>query len=270
MKTRLLLLSACLLAARSAAAADCLSPLDASAGWACHAELSNGAAVDYCLEHTHTFGDDPASRFFMLVSTGPYASVCTCESKGASPGAAFGEDKGFLCLDRETDTVTSGKIAARKIAGQTFNGTAAVRGTFTCRPDPVCQVQAVVDRDLPALHATIDLPLSPGQSRENVVSEGTTDVGYLAGCSGYTSEAPTMTYRVDASVSGSIYFLWRYTTTSSNSSGILVTTPSGDAYCGGKDLTLPPASGTYSLWMRSKVSGDPVSAEVITTYLLAP
>ena len=75
---------------------------------------------------------------------------------------------------------------------------------------------------------------------------------------------------MNASIPGSILFFFSYETSNNNATGILVTTPSGEAHCGGKDVTLPAQSGSYSVWLRSKVSGDPVEAEVVATYLAAP
>ena len=129
-----------LLALRAASAADCLAPLHETAGWACHADLSNGESADFCLEHTHTLGADPATRFFKLISTGLYVSTCTCGAKIRSPGVVFGADKSMLCMDPKSDTLTSAKVSRRKIAGQTFYGTSDVRSTFTCAPDSVCRL----------------------------------------------------------------------------------------------------------------------------------
>ena len=268
MNAKLVLASVLLLTARPAAAADCLEPLDVNAGWSCHADLSNGQAVDYCLQHTHTLGDDPAERFFKVKSTGPYAASCTCGAKGKAPGAVFGENKSFLCLDRATDTVISGKISSRKMAGQTFNVSAAVRTTFVCEPDPVCAVQAIVDPDLPGDAGAVDLPLPPGQSRTELVAAGPVDVAYLGGgCTGYTSEAPTFTYDVDATIPGSILFFFSYSNSENNAAGILAISPSGEVKCGVKDATFAAESGTYAVWIRSKLPGDTVEAELVGTYL---
>jgi hypothetical protein len=258
--------SIALLAARAAGAGDCLAPLAANPGWACHADLSNGQAVDFCLQHTHTLGDDPASRFFKMKSAGPYSTSCTCKAKGKSPGAAFGTDKSYLCLDRATDTVVSGKISNRKIAGQTFNVSAGLRSTFVCAPDPICTVQPIVDHDLPATQGAVDLPPPPGQSRANVVAAGSIDVGYLGGgCSGYATEAPTFTYDVEPTVPGSILFFFSYA--GNNAEGLLVMTPSGEARCATKELGLPLESGTYAVWMRSRIPGDTVEVELVGTYV---
>jgi hypothetical protein len=257
-----------LLAAHGAAATDCLEPFAASSGWACHADLSDGTAVDYCVQHTNTFGDDPAARFFRMKSAGPYVSTCTCGAKGKGADAAFGEAKSVFCVDRGTDTVTSGKIATRKFAGQTWNLSANVRSTFTCAPDPVCSVQEVIDPDLAALQGTVDLPLPPGQSRADVLAGGAIDVGYLGGgCNGFASEAPTATYRVNATIPGTIGFFFVYNATD-NGGSMVVMTPSGEAHCAGYHtyVTVPAVSGSYSVWIAGKTAADAVDAELVATY----
>ena len=257
-----------LVAAGAHAAGDCLEPLSENAGWSCHAELSDGGAVDFCLEHSHTFGDDPVSRFFKLNSTGPHASSCSCRARGKSPGAAFGEDKTYLCLDRGSDTVASGKISKRRIAGQIFNVGANLRSTFSCEPEPACDVQAVLDPDLPAESGGVELPPPPGQVRVNVTAAGGIDTGYLPGCSGYASEAPTFTFDVEAAGPGPLLFFFSYLTMKNNAAGILVMTPSGEAHCSAtRSVSLVPESGSYGVWIPSTVREDPVQAELVGTYL---
>lgn len=261
-------LAAALVASAAHAAGDCFEPLRATSGWACHADLSSGQPVDFCLERTNAFGADPVSRFFKLVSSGPYPNTCSCRAKGALPGAAFGEDKTFLCLHRGSDTVTSGKISKRRIAGQMLNASANVRGIFSCKPDPACDVQPVVDPDLPGEFGSAHL--TPGnQARPKVSAVGSIDVGYLPGCGGYASEAPTFVVDVDAEAPGSVYFFFRYLTSANNSAGLLVMTPSGDTLCGtgSADVTVPLEPGAYAVWLRSKTPGEAVAAELVGTYL---
>ena len=124
--------------ARASAAADCLDPL-VNPEWACTAELSSGETVDYCVNLKTTSGSGP-SRTFDMVTTGPYPRTCTCGARGRVPGARYGEDKTYLCFDATTDTVESGKIAKKKITGETYNVSQNVRGKFKCRVDPACVV----------------------------------------------------------------------------------------------------------------------------------
>ena len=98
--------------------------------------FSTGAMSEYCLQLTNVIGADPASRFFKTNVTGPYPRTCTCGAKGKAPGARYGENVTYLCLDRATDTVESGKITKKKITGQTFNVSQNVRSKFTCKIDP--------------------------------------------------------------------------------------------------------------------------------------
>src|SRR5512134_2698649 len=176
---------AAFVAAASHAASDCFEPLRSNAGWRCHADVPGGPAVDYCLDRTNAFGDDPASRFFKLIATGPYPSSCSCRAKGTLPGAAFGEDRSYLCLYRDTDAVVSGKITKRRMTGQTFSAAYNLRTVFSCEPDPACDVQRVVDGDLTAESGALDLVVNRSEQIE-VVAAGDVGLGYLAGCGGYT------------------------------------------------------------------------------------
>jgi hypothetical protein len=258
--------SVALLAVRATAAADCLAPLHTTGGWACHADLSNGESADFCVSHANTFGDDPAARFFKLNSTGLHVSTCSCGTTGKSPGATFRTDKALLCYDPASDTVTSGRVSSRKIAGQTFVGSADLRSTFSCHPDPTCTVQPFVDADLPAEEAAVALPQPPGESRTAVAAVGRIDVGYLNGCSGFASEAPTVTYDVQPTVAGQLVFWFDYVTTNHNAAGILVVTPSGAAHCAESQAAVPLEAGQYAVWIRSNVSGDTVDAELVGVY----
>src|SRR5262249_30685374 len=160
--------------------------------WSCHADLSNGTSVDSCVELTNTFGADRATRFFKTVSTGPYIGQCSCEATGAPPSPGFAEDRGYLCLDRATDTVIHGKASRRRLSGELFNVGATVRGTFPCRPDPACDVQPVVDPDLAPLGGSLSIFGDGGVEQKDVAAGGTIDIGYLGpGCVGFASEAPT-------------------------------------------------------------------------------
>jgi hypothetical protein len=107
--------------------------------WACTAELSSGATVDYCLNLTGGAGAGP-TRTFDMVTTGPYPRTCTCGAKGKALHARYGEGASYLCFDALTDTAESGKISKKKITGQTFNVSDNVRSTFTCKADPTCLV----------------------------------------------------------------------------------------------------------------------------------
>ena len=125
--------------ARESAAGDCLGLLEANGQWACTAELSSGAIVDYCLNLTGSAGAGPA-RTFDMVTTGPYPRTSTCGARGKAPGAQYGEGASYLCFDALTDTAESGKVSKKKITGQTYNVSDNVRSTFTCKADPSCLV----------------------------------------------------------------------------------------------------------------------------------
>ena len=265
MRALLVAASVALLAGRSAAAADCLTPLHETGGWACHADLSNGEKAEFCLEHTHTFGDEQATRFFKLSSTGLYVSTCTCGAKGRSPGVAFGTDKSLLCFDPESDTLTSAKVSRRKITGQTFFGTSDVRSTFSCRPDPTCDVPPVLERDLPAVHGSVTLPQPPGGTRTVVAAVGRVDVAYL-GCTGFASEAPTLTVDVQPTVAGQVVYWIDYTTTTTNGADVLVITPSGAVHCNDGGVAAPLEPGAHDVWITSEVAGETVDAELVGVY----
>jgi hypothetical protein len=264
---RMLLAAAALAVAtvRAAAAADCLAPLHAEAGWACHADLSNGESADFCLEHTHTFGNHPATRFFKLNSTGLHVSTCTCGAKGKAPGADFGADKSMLCFDAKSDTLTSAKVSRRKITGQTFFGTSDVRSAFSCRPDPTCDVPPVVEPQLPALHGSVSLPQPPGGMRTVVAATGRVDVGYL-GCTGFASEAPTLTVDVTPTVAGQVVYWIDYTTETTNGADVLVITPSGAVHCNDGGVAVPLEPGPHPVWVTSEVAGETVDAELVGVY----
>jgi hypothetical protein len=237
------------------AADDCLEPLRANAGWSCHAEASNGQAVDYCLERTNTFGADPASRFFKLIATGPYSSYCSCGAKGKLPGAAFGEDKSYLCLYPDTDSVVSGKITSRRIAGQTFSAAYDLRTVFSCEPDPACDVPPVVDRDLPASGGYYDL-IPGSQLHIPAAGGGNVDIAYLAGCAGYAREAPDAVFDVEPGPPGYLDFtLPDGGEGDSEHASLLVLTPSGAAHCFNYTKSFPLERGSYAVWVTLPTPG---------------
>jgi len=249
---------AALAAAAGHAASDCFEPLRANAGWRCRADVPGGQVVDYCLEHTNAFGSDPASRFFKLIATGPYPGSCSCSAKGKPPGAAFGEDRSYLCLYRDTDAVVSGRITKRRMTGQTFSAAYNLRTVFSCEPDPACDVPPVVDPDLTPERGALDLAPNDAEQIE-VAAAGGVALGYLPGCGGYTSEAPTFVFDASASASGFLRFRFYPVMGETDQAGILVVTPFGAAHCADHTVELPPAeAGSYSVWVRSKTPGTTV------------
>lgn len=249
------------------AAGDCLEPLRASPTWSCRGELQDGQVVDYCLARTSLFGVDPEDRSFTTVSTGPYSARCSCQAKGKLPGAAFGADKGFLCLDRATDTVIRGKLSKRRMAGETFNVSANLRTTFRCAPNPACEVARVVDPDRRAVVGS--MPLAPGGTLEtDVLAGGDVSLGYLPGCGRYASEAPTFTYRVAAPAAGTVRVLFSRIDTTLPAAGIFVVTPSGAAHCADFSVEAPAEPGSYRVWVRSLTPGVPVLGELVAQLLL--
>ena len=246
MKALFVLTALALLTPAAHAASDCFEPLRENVGWRCHADVAGGPPVDYCLERTNVFGADPAERTFKMVSSGPYPSSCSCNAKGKSPGAAFGEDNGFLCLYRDTDGVMSGKITKRRISGQTFTPSYGIRSVFSCVPDPACDVPAVVDPDLPGQSGFVDL--LPGEVvTRPVTGGGTVDVAYLPGCGGYTSEAPSMVFHVAPSEPGEIQVAVPGGDVRDES--LLVMTPSGAVHCVEYYTYLPIEAGAYRAWV---------------------
>jgi hypothetical protein len=244
------------------AADDCLAPLRENAGWRCRADVPDGPPVDYCLEHTNVFGNHPAERTFKLIASGPYPSSCSCSAKGKAPGAAFGEDRSFLCLYRDTGGVMSGKITKRRIAGQTFTPLYGIRSVFQCEPDPACDVQPVVDPDLTPESGAIDLAVNDQETVE-VAATGATALGYLPGCGGYASEAPTFAFRIAAAPAGTVRFQFVPVEDETDGAGLLVVTPSGDAHCADYEVELPATQGgSYGVWVRAKTPGAPVQGYV--------
>jgi len=256
-KALALLVMAIVVSTAAHAASDCFEPLRANAGWRCHADLPGGQVVDYCLERTNAFGTDPASRFFKLIATGPYPSSCSCSAKGKPPGAAFGEDKSFLCLYPDTDAVVSGKIAKRRMTGQTFSAAYNLRTVFGCQPDPACDVPPVLDPDLPATggFAAIE-PNDPVLIQ--VTAGGPVDVAYLPGCGGYASEAPNAVYHVEPSVAGEIEIAVPGSDVRPDS--LLVITPSGAVHCVDYYTYLPLEQGAYRAWVVLPTPGTAAAA----------
>jgi hypothetical protein len=252
-----LLAIATLLATAAHAADDCFEPLREKTGWRCHADLPGGQAVDYCLEHTNAFGVDPASRFFKLIATGPYPSSCSCRAKGKLPGAAFGEDKSYLCLYRDTDAVVSGKITKNRMAGQTFSAAYNLRTVFSCEPDPVCDVPPVLDPDLPALYGFVDVLPNEGVFVP-VEAGGVVDVAYLPGCGGYTSEAPNAAFHVEPGPPGELEIAIPGSDVRSDT--LLVVTPSGAVHCADYYKYLPLERGAYRAWVVLPTPGSLATA----------
>jgi hypothetical protein len=253
-------------AAGAQAADDCLEPLRANAGWSCRAEASNGQAVDYCLERTHVFGADPASRLFKLNATGPYPGYCSCSAKGKLPGAAFGEDKSYLCLYPDTDSVVSGKITKQRIAGQTFSAAYDLRTVFSCEPDPACTVQRVVDPDLPPTGGFVDL--LPGSGVFVPVEASLqVDVAYLPGCGGYASEAPNARFHVEPGAGPVQFTLPGGLPHEPEDPFLLVVTPSGAAHCVPYTIQLPAERGAYAVWLAAPTAGPFGGASVHGAHL---
>jgi hypothetical protein len=245
-KALLVVAALALFPSASQAASDCFEPLRENTGWRCHADVPGGPPVDYCLERTHAFGNEPAERTFKIVASGPYLATCSCNAKGTSPGAAFGEDKGFICLYRDTDGVMTGKITKRRIAGQTFTPLYGIRSVFSCEPDPACDVPAVLDPDLPGKSGFVEL--LPGETVNlPVTAGGPVDVAYQPGCGGYTSEAPNMVYHVDPIEPGEIEVSVPGGDVRPES--LLVMTPAGAVHCVDYYVYLPLEAGAYRAWV---------------------
>jgi hypothetical protein len=155
----------------------------------------------------------------------------------------------------------SGKITKRRMAGQTFSAAYATRTVFSCEPDPACDVPPVVDADLPAESGTLDLVVNGGDDDVEVIASGDVALGYLAGCGGYASEAPTFVYRASSS-SGSVRFQFQRSIDETDSAGILVVTPSGAAHCAANTVELTPETGSYAVWVRALTPGAPVEGYV--------
>jgi hypothetical protein len=255
----LALLAAALLAASAAqAASDCFEPVRASPGWRCRADVPGGPPVDYCLEHTNVFGTDPASRFFKLIATGPYPGHCSCRAKGKTPGAAFGADKSYLCLYKDTDAVVSGKITRRRMTGQTFSAAYNFRTVFSCQPDPVCDVQSVLDPDLPPTGGFVDLQPNDG-AFVGANAPATVDIGYLGGCGGFASEAPNAVYHLQPGPAGKLDLA--NVGADARPDGLLVITPSGAVHCVDYYVYLPIEPGPYRAWVVLPAPG-PVNATI--------
>ncbi len=245
-------------------ASDCLEPVRQQPKWACRAELSNGQSVEYCLEHTHVIGAEPASRFFRTTSTGLYRSSCTCQAAGSRAGR-FGEDAAYLCLDRGTDTVIRGKASKAKLSGETFNVSANVRSTFVCEPDPGCDVPAVVDAELPAEHGQLRLHSGPQVHFPFVGAGGNVSIAYIPGCDGYASEAPTLAVDVNSS-SPNLRLEAFYISDSPEPDveGVLVIGPSGAASCADGNYVglVPVQRGRVGVWVVTTSPSARVNGEL--------
>lgn len=253
---------AVLVATEAGAARDCVVPLRETANWSCHAELSTGASVDYCTEVTNLFGDDPASRSFKMTSTGPYVATCSCQTKGKT---GFGADSSYLCSDHGTGTTITAKVSKRKIEGQTLNATADVRSLFRCQPDPSCDVQTVVDADLPPDVGSATVPPDQ-QVVRNASAGGEVDIGYIPGCAGFTTEEPTFVFEIEDHGPGVLEVF--FVRTSGPAQGGLVISPSGDASCDPGKVTVPAPPGSYRVWIASQTSGQVLHGEIFGTYIL--
>jgi hypothetical protein len=258
------LAAAIVLFARAARAADgdCLEVLEARSHWSCHAQLSNGQGADYCLAFTHAFGNDAGSRIFRMATTGPFPRTCTCRAKSGARALAFGADSDYLCLDRATGTVETGRVSKRRIAGETFNASAGVRSTFGCVPDPPCPVQAVIDPDLPPVDGRDGLGAGGTLSEGPLAPGGPVAVGYL-GCEGFASEAPTFVFDLESGAAGSLS-LGFFPDVVARSS-IVAVSPFGEIRCIAVNSPLaatvrfdPAPSGRYSVWVAVQAPGASV------------
>jgi hypothetical protein len=128
------------LCAGEARAADCFSSLAANAKWSCTAQLSTGEPVTYCLNLLVGKGSGPSASRFDMVASGPYPRTCSCGAKGKLPSPLFDVGSSYLCVDEGTGTAEIGKIARRKIVGETYNASVNVRSTFKCKVDDACVV----------------------------------------------------------------------------------------------------------------------------------
>jgi hypothetical protein len=251
---------AVLVATPAGAARDCLVPLRENTRWACHAELSTGASVDFCTEVTNIFGEDPSARFFKMTSTGPYLATCSCQTRGKT---GFAADSSYLCSDQGTGTTITGKVSKRKIEGQTLNVSADVRSLFRCEPDPSCDVQTVVDADLPPDVGSATVP--PGQQVRRFASAGgAVDIGYIPGCAGFTTEAPTFVFEIADAAPGQFELF--FVRTGGTAQGGLVISPSGDASCDPGKVTVPARPGSYRVWIATQSPELVLQGEVFGRY----
>lgn len=247
------------LAATGAHAADCLAPLSANEGWSCRGQLSNGASVDFCAELTNGFGGDRASRYFKMTSTGPYLTTCTCQTRGKT---GFGEDSAYLCVDRDTLTVVEARVSRRRIVGQTFNASVDVRGTFTCEPDPACDVQPVIDADLPPLHAAGTV--TSQEVVQRVGAGGNLGLGYL-GCAGFTTEAPTWIVDFQGPPAPYLDFYFRPDGPANAAASVVVVSPSGVTRCEShyELIWVQPEPGPYRIWVGVEPEGALHTGELL-------
>lgn len=249
---------------RAAAAGDCLGPLGDNLGWSCSAALSSGTTVDYCLQLTNTFGADPAERFFKLNVTGPFPRTCSCGAKGKAPGARYGEAADYLCLDRATDTVESGKISRKKITGQTFNVSQNLRSKFSCKVDPTCVLPPVIDPDLTSSEGSLPLGESSPSVEQELTLGGPVDLSALPGCRGFASEEPDFVVDFTAFSSQFLVFVL-------GAPGVevpfLVVSPSGEMQCDlgigvAEIVFVSPPSGPYRVWGATLQSGGALVARL--------
>ena len=98
---------------------------------------------------------------------------------------------------------------------------------------------------------------------------GDVSLGYLAGCGGYTSEAPSFVFRVAAPTSGSLEFDFEKAPGETDAAGILVVTPSGDAHCSTDEISIPGEPGSYGVWVRAQTPGAPVDG-IVDAYYRVP
>ena len=261
-------LAAALALPATGAGADCLAPLAASPNWSCRAQLSSGAAVEFCLEHTNSFGvaSAPQARTFKTTSTGPYVQECMCGAKGR---AAFGADADYLCLDRATDTVVTGRISKRRITAETYNASANVLGSAVCTPDPGCDVRTVLDGDLQGVAGDATLGAGTEEEHADAFGGGDVDVAYLGGgCAGFATEAPTFAFDVDAEVPGTLAMLYDPNGEQGNeAAGIVVMSPSGSVSCHATEVSgLALQRGRWAMWVTVAAPGATIEGRIEGRY----
>lgn len=143
-----------------------------------------------------------------------------------------------------------------------------MRSTFTCRPDRGCDVPPVVDPDLPGELGFLRLPENRPVRYSVRDVGGAVDVGYIGGCQGYTSEAPSFVFEVDGVVAQGLSGFVDVSTLEENARGVLLMGPSGAAQCAPLEgenrigtAVVPARRGRVGLWFltnapEARVDGD--------------
>jgi hypothetical protein len=93
---------------------------------------------------------------------------------------------------------------------------------------------------------------------------GGVSIGYIPGCDGYTSEAPSFVMELDSQTPERLKAFFIADESEANAEGVLVMSPSGEANCADEIYVaeVPAQRGRFGVWVVTKSPSARVKGEL--------